>query len=294
MNRSNNPATLFYAGGLSLRLLRGAMALLQRLAPGFSARLAFRLFSTPLPLKWSTRRQLPAPWQAQPWELMGQRLSAWRHAEAAAAPARPRVLLVHGWAGAARQMQALAETLWRAGFDPILLDMPAHGHSSGWRTHMPQFLQTLHAAGQRFGPLHGIVAHSLGALAASHAVARGLPAERLVLLACSAPPRQVLRWFGGIFGLREGVLQRIDARLVELGGVSLEAFEPAWLGARLRVPTLLVHDRQDRAAPLGFAEALQAALPAARLQLTEGLGHRRLLRDAAVQAAVSAHLRLPS
>lgn len=298
---TDNPAALFYAGGLGLKLFRGLLSLTQRLTPTLGARLAFGLFCTPMPPKWRLRRDLPAPWQAQPWELMGQRLQAWRHAEAigrgdvaaAAAPAisrRPRVLLVHGWAGSARHMLALAERLWSDGFDPVLLDMPAHGHSEGARTHMPQFLQTLHAAAQRFGPFDGLVAHSIGALAAGHAVAQGLPVRRLALLACSAPPRQVLRWFGLTFGLGDPVLQAIRARLVELGGVPLEAFEPAWLGGRLAVPTLLVHDRQDRAAPLAFAEALEQALPAARLLRTDGLGHRRVLGDAAVHDAVLAHL----
>ena len=285
-----NPASLFYAGGPALMLLRGLLGLSQKLAPALSARLAFQVFSTPLPLKWAKRRGLPAPWQAQPWELMGRRLCAWRHRDADAGAVRPRVLLVHGWAGQARQMQALAEALWQAGFDPLLLDMPAHGHSRGWRTHMPQFLQTLHGAGQRFGPFHGVVAHSLGAVAAAHAVASGLPARHLVLIACSAPPRQVLGWFGHSFGLGEPVMARIRARLAELGGVALEAFEPDWLGPRLAARTLLVHDRQDRAAPLAHAQALHAALPGAHLHVTEGLGHRRVLADVAVLAAVGRHL----
>lgn len=298
---TDNPAALFYAGGLGLKLFRRLLGAAQALTPALVSRLAFGLFCTPMPPKWRTRRALQAPWQAQPWELMGQRLHAWRHAEAIgrgdlavpAAPAasgRPRVLLVHGWAGSARDMLALAERLWGAGFDPLLLDMPAHGHSAGARTHMPQFLQTLHAAAQRFGPFDGLVAHSIGALAAGHAVAQGLPVRRLVLLACSAPPRQVLRWFGLTFGLGDPVLQAIRARLVELGGVPLEAFEPAWLGGRLTAPTLLVHDRQDRAAPLAFAEALEQALPAACLLRTEGLGHRRVLGNPAVLDAVAAHL----
>lgn len=298
---TDNPAALFYAGGLGLRLFRRLLGAAQALTPALVARLAFGLFCTPMPPKWRTRRVLPAPWQAQPWELMGQRLQAWRHAEAIgrgamaepAVPAeagRPRVLLVHGWAGSARDMLVLAERLWGAGFDPVLLDMPAHGHSDGARTHMPQFLQTLHAAALRFGPFDGLVAHSIGALAASHAVAQGLPVRRLALLACSAPPRQVLRWFGLTFGLGDPVLQAIRARLVEFGGVPLEAFEPVWLAERLAVPTLIVHDTRDRAAPLAGAEALARALPDARLLRTEGLGHRRVLGDAVVLDAIAAHL----
>ncbi|RQO55408.1 lysophospholipase [Paucibacter sp. KBW04] len=291
-SKAFNPATLFFAGGHSLRLLRTLMRAAQALGPGLASRLAFALFSTPLPLKRSVRQQRASPWVAEPWELMGLRLCAWRHrAHEAGSSSRPQVLLVHGWAGSAQQMQPLAEQLWAQGFAPLLLDMPAHGHSQGWQTHMPQFVQALHAAAQRFGPMHGIVAHSLGAVAVSHAVARGLPATRLVLLACSAPPRQVLGWFAQCFGLAGKSMAQMQQRLERLGGTALETFEPAWLGPRLPQATLLVHDEQDRAAPFANAQALAAALPDARLLTVQGLGHRRILSDAGVAQAVAEHLK---
>jgi pimeloyl-ACP methyl ester carboxylesterase len=285
-----NPATMFFAGPKSQVLLRGLMRLAQGFGPGLASRLAFQLFSTPMPLKWRGRSATAnsGPWVAEHWELMGLRLCTWRRRESE--PGRPRVLLVHGWAGSAKQMRPLAEQLWAQGYEPLLLDMPAHGHSQGWQTHMPQFVQALHAAAQRYGPLHALIAHSLGAVAASHAVATGLPAAKLVLIACSAPPRQVLSWFGASFGLGRASLGAMQARLEQLGGVALEAFEPAWLGARLSLPLLLVHDEQDKAAPLPHAQALARAMPNGRLLLTQGLGHRRILADEAVAAAVLQHL----
>lgn len=290
---SGNPATLFYAAGGGQRLLRAGLGLLQRLGARPAAALAYQLFITPTPSKLAARRRpMPADWQPLHWQAGQRRLTAWLHRDSLASRGpRPRVLLVHGWAGAAQQMQPLAEDLWAVGFDPLLLDMPAHGHSEGWRSHLPEFVQVLQAAGERFGPLHGVVAHSLGALAASQALARGLAARRLVLLASSAPPRQVLAWFGASFGLGRDCLALLRRRLENLsGGASLEVFEPAWLARHLRQPTLLLHDRDDRAAPLAAAQALAAALPDARLQISAGLGHRRLLADARTLAAVRAHL----
>ena len=79
-----------------------------------------------------------APWRAQTWELMGSG-SAPGAMPMRLASAPALVLLVHGWGGQARQFQAMAEQLWAAGLDPILLDMPAHGHSSGSQSHMPAF-----------------------------------------------------------------------------------------------------------------------------------------------------------
>ena len=106
-----NPATMFFAGPISLQLLRGLLSLAQGVGPALASRLAFQLFSTPMPLKWRGRSSANATgtWVAEHWELMGLRLCTWRHRDSPAKPDRPRVLLVHGWAGSAKQMRPLGE-----------------------------------------------------------------------------------------------------------------------------------------------------------------------------------------
>jgi pimeloyl-ACP methyl ester carboxylesterase len=112
-----------------------------------------------------------------------------------------------------------------------------------------------------------------------------------VLLAVSPPPRLFMRWFSGMLGLPAGFAERMGRQLELQEGADLRAFEPAWLGARLEQPLLLVHDRDDRTAPLASAEQLAAALPRAERFLTEGLGHRRVLADAAVLRRVADFVR---
>ena len=51
------------------------------------------------------------------------------------------------------------------------------------------------------------------------------------------------------------------------------------LAPRLRVPVLVVHDREDPDVPYGHAEEIVRAWPEARLMTTAGLGHRAILRD---------------
>ena len=57
------------------------------------------------------------------------------------------------------------------------------------------------------------------------------------------------------------------------------------------MPTLVVHDRGDRQTPYGDAVTLVEGLPDADLVTTEGLGHRRILRDPAVLRTVVAFIR---
>ena len=256
-----NPAAAFYAASPAARALGATLRLADRLVPAWGTRGALRLFFTPLPWKLAARRPLPAPWQLTHWAFEGVHLASHRRTDVP--PGRPVVLLVHGWAGSAGQMRRLADTLAADGFDPVLLDLPAHGRSGGWRSTLPQFGRALFAATARLGPLHGVVAHSLGALAALHAAARGLP---------------------------EGISARMRSQIELRERVNLGEYEPGWLGPRVLQPSLVLHDEADRVAPFGASRRLAKAMRSLRLEPHAGLGHRRILDDAAVAEAVAAHL----
>jgi len=284
-----NPAAAFYATPAA-RLTGAALRLADRWSPALATRLALQLFFTPLPGKQQARaKAVPAPWSATRHPFEGGELTTWQRPDAASG--RPRILLVHGWAGDAQQWRPLGDRLAEAGFDPVLVDLPAHGRSDGDRSTLPQWVRALFAVSSRLGPWHGIAAHSLGALASAHAVARGLPAKRLALVATSPPPRQFLRWFAGVLGPGEALAARMQEWIERREGVPMEQFEPAWLGARLAQPTLLVHDRDDRTAPLAGAERFAGAIAGARLVTSSGLGHRRVLADAGVLDQLVEHLR---
>lgn len=283
-----NPAALFYAASPLARALGAGLRALDRIVPAWGARGALRLFFTPLPWKLAARRRLPDTWRVERWPFERTEIAAYRRTDLE--PGRPVVLLVHGWAGHAMQMHGLAQTLAAQGFDPVLLDFPGHGRSGAWRSTLPQFARALHVAASRLGPLHGLVAHSLGAVSALHAAARGLAVRRLVLIAPAAPPAQFLGWFAGSFGLDAGLPARMRRRIEVAEAVDLAEFEPEWLGARIGQPCLVVHDEGDRVAPVAAGERVVAALHDARLHTTRGLGHRRVLDDAEVARVVAAHL----
>jgi hypothetical protein len=70
-------------------------------------------------------------------------------------------------------------------------------------------------------------------------------------------------------------------------GAPMRHFDVPELGRAIAMPpTLVVHDRGDRFTPSTDGAAIAAAWPSARLRLTDGLGHRRLLSDPAVVADV--------
>ena len=82
----------------------------------------------------------------------------------------------------------------------------------------------------------------------------------------------------------------MEQAILRREGVGVEQFGPDWLGTRVARPTLVLHDSDDRTAPLATGRALAGALRAARLQVTQGLGHRRILDAPSVIASVVQHL----
>jgi pimeloyl-ACP methyl ester carboxylesterase len=173
----------------------------------------------------------------------------------------------------------------------VLVEMPAHGRSAGQTSTLPQFTRAMEYVSARLlqegRQLRAVVAHSLGANAAAFALARGLPAAKLVLLAPPASPRQYTHQFAQVFGLREALRARLEQRLEAREGIVLTQLEPAAVGPRIRAQTLVVHDRGDRVNCFADGLAYSQAIQNARLVATQGLGHRRILQDPAVLAEVA-------
>ena len=291
MTRTALDATAgYYQGSAGIRLFRLALTASQKLWPALAVRVAQRVFCTPLPPKWLNRRHAWGPdWRIARWGFEDASLTVYSQP---VAPHGPVALLVHGWGGHAGQLRALAESLAQHGLRPVLLELPAHGRSDGATSNLPQFARAIDYAVSRLQQeghtVRVLAAHSLGANAAAFAASRGLPVERLVLLAPPASPREYTRYFAHVFGLSETTRAAMQKRIESREGVLMPQFEPPAMGPRIRVPTLVVHDHGDNINPYSDGQAFAHAIRGAKLVPTEGLGHRKILRDASVIAKVVA------
>jgi pimeloyl-ACP methyl ester carboxylesterase len=198
----------------------------------------------------------------------------------------PAVLLAHGWGGAATQMSRFVYPLTAAGYRVIAYDQPAHGLSEGKLTGLPDFAEVMAEVAWHHGGIEAVIAHSLGAAAAGFALARGLPLKRAVLL---SPPADLLgysRRFARWHWIPERVRGAMQAAIEERFGVRWTEFELGSMAPRLAGEALVIHDRGDRVVPWTQGAKFARAWAGARLLLTDGLGHGRILEDeATVRAA---------
>jgi pimeloyl-ACP methyl ester carboxylesterase len=289
----------YYGASRLMRAMRFGLGASQRLWPALGVRAAYRVFGTPLPPKWLYRGQHPgADWRHEAWSFEEASAGIYHlAAQDSAAESAPVVLLVHGWGGHAGQMLPLAQALAAAGLRPVLLELPAHGRSAGTATNGAQFARAIDYVTARLAndgaALRAVVAHSLGANALAYAAGRGLPAERIVLLAPPASPREYTRYFAHAFGLSESTRAAMQRMFEAREGVLMPLFEPGSAGPRIVQPTLIVHDRDDRVNRFADAEAYRDAIAGARLVATQGWGHRRILKEQDVLAQVTQFLMQP-
>jgi pimeloyl-ACP methyl ester carboxylesterase len=204
----------------------------------------------------------------------------------------PPVYLVHGWAGDRGQFSAFVAPLLARGHRVVAFDAPSHGGSppgsfGAGGSSLPEFVTALTAVVARYGPAHGIVAHSLGATATAVATHGGLPVRRVAMLAPMASVTSYAHRFVAALGggprIRRRLIERVERRIA----APLRDFEvPDLCRAADLPPVLVVHDRTDPSIPVADGVAIAATWPGAQLQVTAGLGHRRLLRDPDVVAEV--------
>ncbi|WP_353311871.1 alpha/beta fold hydrolase [Shimia sp. NS0008-38b] len=263
----------------ALATLRGHMWVMSRTAPDRAAARLATLFTTP-----------PRP-QVRPWEraAMAQArytrvrfeafgfLSVYRWG-ATSQSHRPKVLLMHGFGGRVSQLSGIAQALASAGYEVVAFDAPAHGQSGTGQAALPDFVDALEIFAAQEGAFEAVVAHSMGAAAVMTALRRGMAARRAVLIAPPSYPGSYLGQIGRTLGATEQVIGRTQALIETRYGRAFDEFRTPLNATALTQPGLILHDVGDRQVPVEDGRAIAQAWRNARLEVTEGLGHTRILR----------------
>lgn len=258
------------------------------IAPNHTAVRMGKLFLSP-------RRYSPKAWESAA-ESTAERF--WLTPELSALRWSPTVfqrdskiaLLVHGWESRATQMAPLVPDLQALGYQVIALDMPAHGHSSGSTTNVYAFAQTLLQAQRLLGPFDTVIGHSMGAAASGVAHSLGLQMSKLILISGPSSIESVLNRFAGFIGLGRRARKHFLDVIGETVGVPPKALDVATGLQASNASILVIHDEDDLEVPLSESRRLAQALPHARLVVTQGLGHRKILRSDLVRDEILNHL----
>ncbi len=133
------------------------------------------------------------------------------------------------------------------------------------------------------GPFHSTVGHSFGGVCALFAAATGLRTSSLILFSTPSSFEGIFEKFCTTLGIRGDLRARfranIDSRFRGREEDVWKRFSADTNIARLEIPTLIIHDRNDSVVPCEEALELREAGRKADLLLTEGFGHSGILRS---------------
>lgn len=201
----------------------------------------------------------------------------------------PTVILTHGWQGSAASWYRLVPLLLEAGFDVITFDAPGHSGRPRLAT-LPVYSQGLADVAALFSPVHALVGHSFGGIASAR-VARSLPElKALVMLGTPDKVRSLVDGFSRKMELRGASLEAFENHLRLSSPVPVDQEATSLYLEQIKCPVLAMHDLDDEVIPMADGRSIAQAA-GVELVVTEGLGHRRIIRDETTLSRVVEFLR---
>ncbi|NUK60300.1 alpha/beta hydrolase [Streptomyces lunaelactis] len=267
-------------------LLRTVLNATSHVAPGLAGRAVFALFARPLGRSRPrpSEREVLAEARAGRLTVNGKRVVTYTWGDGE----RP-VLLVHGWSSRGSRFTDFVTALRDRGYSPVAFDAPGHGDSEGRATTILEYREIIRQLHARHGDFEAVVAHSFGVLATFFALRDGVVARRIVGVGGVGSFDYLVDGFCAGLGLRDRLkdeLRRHIEGLLFPGEPGIwQRFNVAYRPEEVGVPVLLFHDEGDDMVPLSQSRLTAAAHgERARLVVTRGLGHRRILADPQVVA----------
>lgn len=288
---------------IALKITRFGFRIADRLAPAATARLAYRLFCAtdsrqPKGEKqkrvYSEGRTLLA--EARQTRLSTPTGTVTTHHFVVPGTSASRVLIVHGWGSQAAYLARMAKGLADAGLEVVVLDLPGHGLSSGRRLDIRRAVEAIAAADRAYHGFDAIVGHSFGGAASLIAVSGLLSAvsrvgtSRLVLIGAPSRLDFIFRGFADTVGLSNAALGRLEIQAERRTGVHPAQFDGPALALKADIPVLVVHAEDDKEVAAENARRYEGLSRKIDLLWANGLGHRRIVSDDTVIAAIADYL----
>ncbi len=272
-----------------------------RILPGLAGRLAFELFCrTDDPKKPSKTEQaaieraapLMADARRHPLKISTGCITAHQFRANPDVPCKGKALVIHGWRSRTDFMARMIDSLSADGWDVVGLDLPGHGRSTGRSLNVKLGVEAVQAASTWLGPFDMAIGHSFGGVVAVNAAVGSIKGHMPVQfgrIAVIASPNSMPEMFKGVgqyFGLGQRAQAAMEQRIHVVAGHPLGNYVVSEQLKQFDGGVLVIHAPDDREVAFASGEAMGNAGPHVTMLPTPGLGHRRIIADEKVFAAL--------
>lgn len=259
-----------------LRFYQNYLQFLFFVAPSIAAKVAFRLFSTPINHKVRPQETAVLK-EAHTFNLTidHHHIVAYRWGNGS-----KKALLVHGWEGNGGSLGGLVKILVENNYTVYSFDGPAHGNSSGKMTNAIVFSKTIVELLQKFDIKDFVACHSFGSAATVYGLSKhsNIAIHNLVLLTSPNELKNVLKEFAAVLKINEKQMQHVYREIYNRHHIKVANFKIADFLKKATVHNIhLIHDEKDRIIPLQYSKDILAENPKAILHVVNETGHYRML-----------------
>ena len=251
--------------------------LLQAISPKLATLFAAKLFTTPIKHK-IPKRELHMEENSKQSKLIipkiNKEIVVYQYGQS-----KRKVLLVHGWSGRGTQLFKIADELLQNGFSTISFDAPAHGKSASKTTLMPEFIASILEVEKQFGPFEFAIGHSLGGMSILNAIKQGLNVKKAVIIGSGDLIQDILDEFVSKLELKPETASMMKTHFEKKFGVEMESYSASFAAQSVKIPVLVIHDKNDDEIAVKAAHNVQSNLVKGEILITEKLGHRKILGD---------------
>lgn len=265
-------------------------------SPEKAAAEAFDLFSTPFKSKKNPK--IPAIFhQSLPVSVEVRGITVRGFQWKSELTQARKILIVHGFSSYSYKFEQYIVSLKKEGFEVLAFDAPGHGISDGKRINALIYRDTILAIEAQFGPLYGIIAHSMGGLAASLAMESmtNTKERKLVLIAPATETKRAIENLFTQIPVKPAVKQAFDQYVTNLAGKPISYFSVARVVRNLDARVLWIHDETDAICTFeDVAPLLSETISSTEFFITKGLGHNQVYKEASTRDRILAFIQSPS
>lgn len=193
-----------------------------------------------------------------------------------------KLLISHGFESAVVNFERYVKPLIAKDYEVLAFDAPAHGQSTGTTINAREYKEVLLEINRQFGPVDSFITHSFGGLCLSLALEEmgTHPKQKIVFIAPAVETTRAIDHFFSLLKLDEGVREKFDQLISEIGGHPPSWYSLARTAPQLEAQVLFLQDRDDQMTPYADVEPIiRKNYPNFHFVISEGLGHRRIYRD---------------
>ena len=251
--------------------------LLQFFSISLATKFAIKLFKTPMRFKTPDREKVMAKSAQQELILIpeiNKEVMVYSYGFS-----KRKVLLIHGWSGRGTQLYKIADKLLENGFMTVSFDAPAHGKSKGSTTMMTEFIAVAKVLEEKYGPFEIAIGHSLGGMAVLNSIKQFLKVKTAIAIGAGDIITDIIISFLNKLELNLKLVKTMKNYFLKTFNEDIDNYSAHIAAKEVKIPTLIIHDTEDREVPVSCAHNIRQNLENGELFITNGLGHTRILKD---------------